>query len=56
MGTMEVPVVQIIRVISVLDGGMSATFAVDVGMQFMKMMTFTHSNAFYNKNNTDLNG
>ena len=46
MRAMQVPVVQIIRMVPMLDRRMAATFTVDVGMQFMKFMMMTHENAF----------
>ena len=56
MGAVQVAVVQIIGMIAVADGRVSAAVAVDVGVQFMEFVMMAHDNAFYNKSNTPING
>ena len=46
MGAVQVTVVQIVCMVAMLDGCMTAAFAVDVGMQFLKFMMLAHENAF----------
>lgn len=49
---MEVPVMQIIRMIPVTNGRMAATLAMQVGVPFMELVMIPQRNAFYNKNIT----
>ena len=50
MRTVQMAVMQIIRMIAMPDRRMAATFPMQVRMPFVKLMMIPHWNAFYNKN------
>ena len=50
MRAMEVPIMQIVRMIPVSNSGMAATLPMQVGVPFVEFMMMPQSNAFYNKN------
>ncbi len=52
MRAMEVPIMQIVRMIPVSNGGMAATLPVQMGVPFVEFMMIPQSNALYNKNIT----